>query len=99
MKIDFSQQMCDIDGTPISNDKDDGAATLGLISVNALLAAFADEQALPGTDKVRRYELARKVRKGGVVEVTAEDAALIKQLIGKAYAPLVVGQAWGMLDG
>jgi len=33
------------------------------------------------------------------LDLTIEEIAKIKQLIGKGYGPLIVGQAWDMLEG
>jgi hypothetical protein len=47
---------------------------------------------------VRRFRLAEIVAKGGEREVKVEDVALIKTLIGKAFAPLVVGRAYDIVE-
>lgn len=73
--------------------------TLAGIAVNALLAQHEDERALPGADKVKRYKLAQKIHDAaGEMDVTAEDVALLKTLIGKTYPPLLVGLAWQILE-
>lgn len=73
--------------------------TLAGIAVNALLAQHEDERTLPGADKVKRYKLAQKIYDAlGEMDVTAEDVALLKTLIGKTYPPLLVGLAWQILE-
>lgn len=73
--------------------------TLAGIAVNALLAQHEDERALAGADKVKRYKLAQKIHDAaGEMDVTAEDVALLKTLIGKTYPPLLVGLAWQILE-
>jgi hypothetical protein len=47
---------------------------------------------------VRRFRLAEIAARGGEREVKVEDVALIKQLLGKAFAPLVVGRAYDIIE-
>jgi len=96
MKIDFSAVIKDLDGEAVKDG--DKVATLGRVACTALLASYADEQNLPAEDKVRRFRLAEIAAKGGEREVKVEDAALIKQLIGKAFAPLVVASAYDIIE-
>lgn len=93
MKIDFSKPIADLDGKPVED------LTLRVVALNALMAMLPDEQRLPGDKKVERFALAMRVNAGGEVDVSAEDAALMKDLIGKVYGALVVGRAYEMLNG
>lgn len=97
MEIDFSQGMKNFDGT-VATDREK-PLTLGAVSTEALLAVFQDEQSLPGEEKAKRYELAMRILKGGRLELSVEEAAELKRLIGKAFAPLIVGQAFRMIEG
>ena len=93
MKINFEQVIKNIKGEQIKD------LTLKSVSVEALLATFDDERAL-GEEKVKRYLLAIRIQADPTgVDLVVEDVAKIKQLIGKGYGPLVVGQAWEMLEG
>src|SRR5262249_2140486 len=96
MIIDFSAVIKDLDGVPVKNGEAD--ATLGRVSCTALLASYADEQNLPAEDKVKRFRLAEIAAKGGEQEMKVEDVALIKTLIGKAFAPLIVGRAYDIIE-
>jgi len=60
---------------------------------------FDDEKTLAGKDKAYRYHLSERIY-GAKEPITlkAEKVTLIKELVGKAYLPLVVGQAWKLLD-
>lgn len=49
-------------------------------------------------DKYARYKLARKLDKGGDVELSPEDLVLIKLVVGQVYGPLVVGQVFEWSD-
>lgn len=72
--------------------------TLKDVCVNALLAQ-QDGEVVDAKEKFARYELALKVNKGGDVEVTAEEITKIKDLTGKIYPTLVVGQVFYLLEG
>jgi len=93
MLIDFSSKFYDLDGEVIK-DKDK-EVTLGSVCANALLVPQKEEE---GAIKANKYDLALKVYKASEVEVSAEDVVLLKKAINKAYAPLIVGQAFRMLE-
>lgn len=102
MKVDFGRIMRTLDGEPLM----DGApgkskhVTVGVAVVNALLMENPDEK-VSGTEKVSRFNLARRIQngEGDSVEVTAEEISTMKDLVGKLYAPIVVGQVWEHLEG
>lgn len=98
MKVLLGKVLVDLDGKEIPSES--GPATLCGVAVNALLAVFQDEQNLTGEEKLKRWELAVKVKNlPDPAELSADEVVLIKKLIGKAYAPIIVGQAWQMLEG
>lgn len=95
MKIDFSQKLCNLDGQPLKDgDKD---VTLSLVASTALLQADPDDKS-SGPEKARCFDVAQRVYKGGVCEVSAEEITLIKDKIGRAYSPIVVGPAYRFLE-
>jgi hypothetical protein len=78
--------------------------TLGVVVSTALLTPFPDESdprsgaTLAPDQKVRRAILALRVQDAGELSLPAEDVALAKQVVGKAYPPLIVYRAWSLLD-
>jgi hypothetical protein len=97
MTIDFSQRLGTITGAPLTDQGKDVPLTLAAVSVAALLADYNNEQ--PTADeKVRRWKLAQKIHGASEITLAIDDVVLIKKLIGIAYAPLVVGQAFEMLE-
>lgn len=72
--------------------------TLGSAAANALIMATDEDKGVSGEEKVKRYALAMKVISNKDASLKAEEIAKIKELIGRAYGPLVVGQAWALLD-
>ena len=96
MKINFAAPIKDIKGEPIvENEK---PVTLGSVSCQALLATYPDEQNLSGKEKVERFTLAACCSNESEADISVEDVALLKKLIGKAYGPLVVGRAYEIID-
>lgn len=73
-------------------------ASLRVMAAMALCGTYQDEQNLAGDEKFRRGMLAMKLENGGAEQLKAEEIAEIKKLIGKAYGPWEVAQAWRLLD-
>lgn len=97
MRKDFSKVLTTIDGDPL-HDKDKDL-TAGAIALSALLGNYDDEKALTGKEKADRYQLAMKINKNmKEVDLTIEQAKLVKDLVGKAFAPLVVGQFFELME-
>jgi len=98
MKINVDVTLKTFDGKTMMDADSNGnavEATVKTLLVNAVLAPTKDEK---GVDKVRKYELAKTIFKGGEVDLTPEDIILIKQQVGDNFAPIVVGQVFEMLD-
>ena len=99
MTIDFSQKLKGIDekGGIVDLNEAGRPITLAVIVYNALLRP--DEKAAEA-EKLTRCKLAFQIAQAsGPVEVSLEDAAMIKRLIGQNPSPLVVGQAFQMIEG
>lgn len=77
-------------------DGKEAPVTLASICCSALMGEVSAETT--GKEKVRRYNLATSIVGKGAVNVTAEDVALLKDLVGKMFTTLCVGQAMEMLD-
>ncbi len=96
MKVDFSSIILDMEKNPVKEgDKD---VTLGMVACQALLATYPNETDISGDEKVRRFRLAEVAVAGGAQDVKIEDVTMLKKLIALAYAPLVVGRAYDIID-
>jgi len=93
MKIDFAKTIKTLDGNEL-----DPPRTLGQISADALLNNYPDEK-IDGDEKAKRFKLALRIVDAKDADLKSEEIAKIKRLVGIAYAPLVVGQAFDMLEG
>ena len=109
MKINVTQQLTGLDGTPMITGKqicqmcgqvvsETEPMTVRLAATRALIAVYRDEQNLAGDEKVARFHLALKVTNEDEPDLKAEDIVLIKKLVGKMYGPVVVGRVWSILD-
>lgn len=100
MKIDFNQPLFTLSGEPLMSvdGSGDEPSELTLRSV-AFSSVLNNEQGMDGATKVKRYDLALRIHKSnGSLELKVDEVALVKKMIGKHMSPLVVGQAWPMLD-
>ena len=100
MIIMFGKTLVDENDNTLTEDGRIGGkpATLRFIAVKALSMVYQDEQSLSGEEKFKRYDLAMKI-KADPVDLEVEEISLIKKLIGKAYGPVIVWQAWNILEG
>ena len=109
--VDLSQQFMDQDGHTHVMDElarepsascdgkhGDPCLTLGKVLYHALLQPYADEGNLSGEDKFKRGELAMRMLNKKEVAFSPQDVILLKTVIGKMYSPLIVVQAYKMLD-
>lgn len=97
MKLNITQPIKSLDGTPIKDDQNQ-ELTLKVVLVNALLTQ--NEEKLTGEEKYKRYSLSKKIYESDEeVELSIEEVAQLKRLIGDLYPPLVVGQVFDILEG
>jgi len=73
--------------------------TLKHIIIRALLTQQQNDPST-GEEKYHRYKLAENISSAAnEIELTTEDAALIKKLIGKLFVPIIVGRAYDDIEG
>lgn len=96
MKIDFDALMKDFQNKVISEGGKN--TTLAAVACTALSAQFADEANLAADEKYRRYKLGCKLADGGAVDLSVDEIAMLKKLIGRAFSPLIVGRSFDVLD-
>ena len=72
--------------------------TFGKACVSILLGAYEDEKNLDDSKRLSRMELARRINKGGVQEVTPNDLDTVKALVTKRYGgvlvPVTIKEMW-----
>lgn len=72
--------------------------TLKLICFTAIAEPLPGDEKLTPVDKLKLYALAQKLHAGGVVDLSAEEIAQLKDRIGRGYSALVVGRAFELLE-
>ena len=93
MKIKLNAELKTLQGETLKEGNDN--ITLKSVMVGALLIP---EENIAGTEKAKRYGLAVKIETSTKeVELEVEDVALIKEVIGKFYTTLIVGQCYELL--
>lgn len=110
--IDFTSALHGPDGKPLPGascaiepgrpvptvGKTCDAMTLGEVAMTALEATLDEDKAATPKAKFDNDFLARKIYGKKDVILSSEEIAKIKDRIGKAYGPLVVGASWPLLD-
>ena len=95
MKIDTGYVFRDLD------DKEIKVAgkpqTFAVVACGALLS-LPENSNPSGDEKITRYALAMKIHNSNPVELNLDELTLLKDTIGKMYLPLIVGQAWEILE-
>lgn len=106
--IDFNKHLLGPDAKPVCvvEIKDGGSCpedklfNLKMAAINALYGQYKGEENLSGEQRYRRGKIADMIDKSnGDLKLKIEDAAEVKKLIGQAYGPLIVKQAWDIIDG
>jgi len=69
-------------------------ATVRMAIVNAVLSPVQKES---GIDKVKKYELAKKIYASDEVDLNEDEIKLIKDRVGETFPPMVVGQIYELL--
>lgn len=72
--------------------------TLRQAALTVLMISDPREK-ISGEEKASRFAVAMKVAQGKEDSLSIDELALIKKLIGDGYNPVVVGQAWELLEG
>jgi hypothetical protein len=96
MQIDFNAPILGFDRKPLNES--DRAMTLAIVACTALSAQFRDEDNLAADIKYKRFKLGCKIANGGIVDLSVDEIATLKQLIGRAFSPLIVGRSFDLLD-
>ena len=97
MKINFNAVLLTLDGQQMQDTESKEPLTLKKICVDSLLVVDKNEP-LNSETKIQRYELAVSIYQGKKDSLSPEEVVLLRELIGKYYTTMVVGQVFPMLD-
>ena len=104
---DFNLPVLDMNDTEIQSEGEDGTTEilrLGDICVNALMATLQDDNSADGTVKLKRFNLARKI-KGRIdedyqsVQINSKNKTMILDMAGKVYSTMIYGRLHEALEG
>lgn len=98
MKINFNQKFKNFTGEVLKDANSDKELSLKDVAIEALLAVEKDSS-LDGMEKAKRYYLSVEIYQDKKEGLSSEEVVLLKQLIGKFFTPIIVGQAFMMLEG
>ena len=107
MRINVKATINDYDDKPMPKDPNDeskGFQMLGDMCITALNAQLQDEAKLEAEKKVHRGFLSQDIHNAlkddhdGVIDLPAEDVAIIKEIMGKIYPPLSLMRAYDLID-
>ena len=97
MLVNVNQTLKTMDGQVMKDNDGQGSAidaTVRLAMVNAVLSPVEKES---GIEKVKKYELAKKIYAADEVDLNEDEIKLIKDRVGEGFAPIVVGQIFELL--
>lgn len=98
VEINFSTVLVDTENQPLK-DGDGKPLTLGRAAMLALMSPYPDDSNASADEKLKRGELALRVYQAIKLNLTVEEAAMVKKYIGKLYPPLVIVRALPLLEG
>lgn len=93
MKVNVAKELKTFDGVAMRNEANE-TITLKSLLVNALLTP---EQKDDGITKVMKYELAKIIHGSAEVDFDEKQIVMLKEVCGKMYGPLAVGQIYEAL--
>lgn len=96
--IKMQVELKDLEGKEIKGPKEGKNLTLLDVCRTGLLN-YDDK--MSGEKKYDNFKLAQKLEKApkAGIELTAEEVANIKALVGKSQFPMIVGLVWDLLEG
>lgn len=101
MEYDLNQTLFDRHGKPLKRDEEN-ALTADWVAVNALDMAiddYATGKPANGAERNKRCRLASKILDaGGKPDLVPEEAAMMKEVVGMSYPPIIVGQFFKIVD-
>ena len=98
MKIDFTKVFTDFAGNEIPNGDSGKPIDLKGVCVGALLQQTSEK--IGGLAKAKCYDLALKINQAEKpIDLDSEEIVAIKALIDKFQPPMIVGQAFKLLEG
>lgn len=92
--MDLTKPLLDLDGNSFPDQ-----ATHKTVLIGALLNTLKGDEHMNGEQKLKLYTLSMKINDTAAeCRLSAEDVVLLKDRVGRAFPPLVVGRVFELLD-
>jgi len=92
--LNLNQVLVDLDQQPFAD-----GATYKTVILSSLLATLPGDEKAGAKEKVSLFQLSMKVHdQADDCDLTSEEITLIKDRVGRAFAPLVVGRVFALID-
>ena len=95
-QINMKKSIVDIDGKTAMRTEQDKVLLLRTVCVSALLNPVEDKTT--GEQKFKDFKLAERIEDNDLIDLAAEEITHLKELVGKRFAPLIVGRSYEILD-
>ena len=96
MRIKLTEQLADYEGRKLLDGNN--PVTFRRVFVTALNAFGENERSSP-EQMAMIYALSTRLYSANEIDLSLEEAALIKDRVGKTYNPLVYGRTCDLLEG
>ena len=97
MRINLNYELRNLDGVVLL-DQDKKSLTLRAIFIQALLDP-EQSRSLSGEEKLERHDFAVEIKSTkSHYDFNDNNVKKLKDLVGKIFTPLIVGQVWPILD-
>ena len=98
MNLNVATVLFDLEEEPMKTPKGKDA-TVRFVFCEALILPSQKEGEIEGQEKARRFALAQKIAASQeTVDLSVDDVALLKKLIGNGFPVLVVGQVYRLIE-
>lgn len=91
MRVDLDRPILDLAGAPTKEGEQ--PLTVGSVALHALLLPTPEPKPPGAAEVIQRYRLAQLLQAGGAIDLTPEEASLLRDRIAKTYALWTAGQA------
>ncbi len=102
MKIKIRASVLDYEGKEILVPEKEGGEkplTFFEVFINSLNGQTPNEAPLTAEKKNQIYQISKKIYSSNEPNFTTEQLTLIKERVGKSYAPMIYGKVCDVIDG
>lgn len=103
MKIKLRDTITDYEGKPVTVPNEETGTKTPLtyfdVFINSLNSQAPGEMPLTAEKKSQIYQISKKMYQSNEPNFTTNELSLIKERIGKTYAPMVYGKICDLFDG